>query len=187
MNSTALKLTETTKKVTRKPATKVKKTAADRPLSSRISVPVNQLGVIDQCVIAFERKNLIATTFGFWLGGIVPFSVYMTAHFSVQANPFLWVLVIAGLMYSATTVFSWGIGAFSKPNASAFATKMKSLGFVVLLEGILTFSPEHVLSIGALLTLMTINAMATACNLIAQRKEARAEARAEAKAKKGIK
>lgn len=179
MNSTALKLTETTKKVTRKPATKAKKTAADRPLSSRINVPVNQLGVIDQCVIAFERKNLVATTFGFWLGGIVPFAVYMTAHFSVQTNPLLWVLVIAGLLYSATTVFNWGV--------SAFSSKIKSVGFVVLLEGILTFSPEHALGIAALLTLMTINAVATACNLIAQRKEARAEARAEAKAKKGVK
>ena len=129
------------------------------------SVPVNQLGVIDQIVVAFERKNLLATLFGFWLGGIVPFAVYVTAHNSVQAQPSLWLLVVAGLIYSATTVFKWG--------TVAFTSKVKAVGFVVLLEGILTFSPEHGLAIAALATLMVINAIATASNLVANRRQSR--------------
>ena len=151
------------------PAKKTKKVkkAAPRSIASRTTVPVNKLGVIDQCVVAFERRNLLATLFGFWLGGIVPLAVYMTAHYSVQDNAYLWALVVAGLVYSATTVYKWGVIAFSSP--------VKAVGFVVLLEGILTFSPEHFLSITALVTLMAINAIATACNLIAQRKEARKE------------
>lgn len=148
---------------------KAVKKSSSRSIASRTTVPVNKLGVIDQCVVAFERRNLLATLFGFWLGGIVPLAVYMTAHYSVQANPYLWVLVVAGLVYSATTVYKWGVIAFSSP--------VKAVGFVALLEGVLTFSPEHVLSLAALATLMAINAIATACNLIAQRKEARKEAK----------
>lgn len=179
-------LTETKAKAPRKTTKTVVSKAkvakivkAPRTLSERISVPVNQLGVIDQAVVAFERKNLLATLFGGWLGGIVPFAVYLTAHYSVSktinisgmevSGAWLWILVIAGLIYSATTVFNWGV--------SAFSSKAKAFGFVVLLEGVLTFSPEHGLSIAALVTMMLINAVATSCNLIAQRKEARAEAR----------
>ena len=170
-----------------KPVSTPKKNAlTSRPLSARISVPVNQLGVVDQAIVAFERKNLFASLFGVWLGGIVPFGIFMTAHYSVNksitvsghqvSGAWLWILVLAGLAYSATTVFKWG--------TSAFSSKAKSAGFVILLEGILTFSPEHGLAVAALVTMMLINAIATSCNLIAQRKEARQDASAKKKAGK---
>lgn len=182
----ALSLNTTEVKKTTKSKLKIVKAAKPRSTAARFSVPVNQLGVIDQALVAFERPNLLATAFGAWLGGIVPFGVFMTAHYSTMktfsvsgvevSGAWLWVLVLAGLIYSATTVFNWGV--------SAFSSKAKSFGFVVLLEGILTFSPEHGLAIAALVTMMIINAIATSCNLISQRKEARAEARKAAKAGK---
>ena len=163
----------------RKTAGKAKKVSSSRTSAPRFSVPVNQLGVIDQALVAFERKNLLATLFGGWLGGIVPFAVFMTAHYSTTktlsisgvevSGAWLWVLVLAGLAYSATTVYKWGVVAFSN--------KAKAAGFVVLLEGILTFSPEHGLAVAALVTMMLINAIATSCNLVAQRKEARKAAK----------
>jgi hypothetical protein len=100
----------------------------------------------------------------------------LPAHYGVQVHPALWVLVLGGLVYSALTVFKWGVAAFSSP--------VKSVGFVLLLEGTLTFSNEHALALGALAILAFINAVATACNLIAQKKEAKQEAIAAKKAGK---
>jgi hypothetical protein len=185
-NANALSLTTEIKKTKSSKLKIVKAKSTPRSTAARFSVPVNQLGVIDQALVAFERQNLLATLFGGWLGGIVPFGVFMTAHYSTMktfnisgvevSGAWLWILVAAGLIYSATTVFNWGV--------SAFSSKSKAFGFVVLLEGILTFSPEYGLAIAALVTMMLINAIATSCNLISQRKEARAEARKAAKAGK---
>jgi hypothetical protein len=148
-----------TTKIT-KPVAKVIRTRAPR-----VTVPVNELGVVDQIAVAFATNNLFATICGFVLGGIVPVTVFRTAHYSVAENPWLWVLVVGGLIYSAITVFKWGSVAFSSP--------VKSFGFVVLLEGTLTFSTDHYLAFAALGTLTAINGIATATNLIANRKEAR--------------
>ena len=131
----------------------------------RTSVPVNELGVVDQIAIAFSSNNLFATICGFILGGIVPVTVFRTAHYSVADKPWLWVLVIGGLIYSAITVFKWGQAAFS--------STVKSVGFVILLEGTLTFSPDHYLAYAALAVLTMINGVATGVNLVAQKKEAR--------------
>jgi hypothetical protein len=131
----------------------------------RTSIPVNELGVVDQISIAFAKNNLFATLCGFVLGGIVPVTVFRTAHYGVAVNPWLWVLVVGGLIYSAITVFKWGTIAFS--------SAVKSFGFVVLLEGTLTFSPDHALAYAALAVLTAINGVATGVNLVANRKEAR--------------
>lgn len=142
-----------------------KKVVERKSSAPRTSVPVNQLGVVDQVSIAFSSNNLFATICGFVLGGIVPVTVYRTAHYYVAANPFLWALVVGGLIYSAITVYKWGSAAFSSP--------VKSFGFVLLIEGTLTFSPDQYLALAALAILTVINGVATACNLIAQKKEAR--------------
>ena len=158
------------------PVSTAKKNAetARAPRKAYCPVPVNQLGVIDQIANAFRMENAFATAVGVIVGGFVPLAVYRTAHFGVQAHPALWILVLGGLIYSALTVFQWGVAAFSSP--------IKSIGFVLLLEGTLTFN-EHALALGALSILAFINAVATACNLIAQKKEARKEAIAARKAK----
>ncbi len=150
----------TTRKISKKSV--VVKTRSSLP---RFVVPVNQLGVVDQVTVAFSRNNMLATMFGFILGGVVPAFVYEVGHFEVADRPWLWALVIGGLIYSAITVFNWG--------AAAFSSKFKSFGFVVLVEGVMTLSNDHYVAGAALALLVGINGVATACNLIANRKEAR--------------
>jgi hypothetical protein len=72
------------------------------------------------------------------------------------------VLVMGGLLFSASTVYTWG--------KLAFSSAPKALGLVLLLEGGLVIS--HTAAIGwiALAFLVAINALATGCNLALYRK-----------------
>ena len=161
------------KRTRRKATPKTRK--ATRPSGPRFSVPVNELGIVDQISVTFRKENAMAALLGSWLGGLVPMGVFWTAHYSVTetlhvsgheiSGAWLWILVFAGLIFSATTVYKWGCAAFN--------SGPKAFGFVVLVEGMLTFSPEPALSYVALATLVVINAVANACNLVAQRKENR--------------
>jgi hypothetical protein len=115
-------------------------------------------GIVDQVRTALNARNRLATFMGALLGAIVPLGTYMIAHNEV---PKLWhpmtLLVVAGLAYSATTVFQWG--------RLAFGSTTKALGFAVLVEGIMTFSTQGWLAITALGFLIGINAIATGCTL----------------------
>lgn len=148
------------RKTIKKPVVVVKKA---RP--AYFAVPVNELGIVDQVSVAFTKHNMIATLLGFILGGMVPAFVFEVGHYEVAARPWMWAFVIGGLIYSAITVFKWGTVFFS--------SKVKSFGFVVLIEGVMTFSQDHYVGGAALGLLIGINGIATACNLIANRKEAR--------------
>jgi len=172
-NATISAPTAPTKRKIVKKAVVAKTTRVSAP---RFLVPVNQLGVVDQVTVAFSKNNMLATIFGFILGGIVPAFVYEVGHFEVADRPWLWLLVIGGLLYSAITVYKWG--------AAAFSSELKSAGFVVLVEGVMTLSNDHYVSGAALGLLIAINKVATACNLIANRKESRKDARIAGKAVK---
>ena len=82
-----------------------------------------------------------------------------------EAQPYLWVLVVAGFTYSAITVYQWA--------TIAFKHWAKAVGFVVLMEGVIFFSHTLWLSYAALGVLVLINGISTATNLIADRKLAR--------------
>lgn len=114
------------------------------------------LPVINQIKVSLLRSNRMAFTIGMFLGGLVPFVTFMLAHYYVAENPVLWLLVGGGLLFSAMTVFQWGRMAFGNP--------WKSAGFVVLLEGVMTFTDIYLAGL-ALATLIFINATATACKL----------------------
>lgn len=129
------------------------------------SFDMRKLGILDQISVAAKKNNRTALAFGAILGGFVPLASYTICHMECAEHPEMWVLVIGGLVYSAFTVFMWA--------QVAFKSAVKAVGFVVLLEGILTRSQTHWLSLVALVMLMAINAIATACNLIADRKETR--------------
>lgn len=96
---------------------------------------------------------------GLALGGFVPLAIYVTAH----RTGFVWgvstapALALGGLVYSAQTVFQWA--------RLAFISIAKSLGFVVLLEGVMVTSPVQWLALLALGYLIVINAVATACTV----------------------
>jgi hypothetical protein len=104
----------------------------------------------------------MASVIGFLLGGLVPVTTYVVAHYEIDyASPLYLqlsaVMVLGGLLYSATTVFSWG--------KRAFASNSKALGFVVLTEGALVVSHIVWLSLFALAYLVMINGIATGCTL----------------------
>ena len=124
--------------------------------------------VVDQVREAFRRQNRLATGAGFILGGFVPVASFILAHYEVRPDAPLYsqvptLLVLAGLVYSAKTVFDWARVAFRHP--------AKALGFVVLTEGVMTFSHTPALAYAALTLLVVINGVATGCNLALDSKE----------------
>jgi hypothetical protein len=122
------------------------------------------LGVVAQVRRAFASGNRLAAVVGFLLGGFVPLAVYVVAHSESGAftgHERAWTLIAGGLIYSAKTVFEWARLAFT----SAF----KSVGFVLLLEGVMVTSTTRWLALVALGYLIAINGVATACALGGQR------------------
>lgn len=109
-----------------------------------------------------ERERVWRGRAGAYLGALVPVLVYAVAH-EAQARGFAgalaavaWLLVCAGLLWSAPTVYGWAL--------PAFGARVKAFGFVALLEGNLVAA--HYLGLPwvagvALLTLAGINAIAT--------------------------
>jgi hypothetical protein len=134
-----------------------------------VEIKSRPLSVIEQFRVA--KSNPAALVGGSLLGAFVPFAVFWVSHFELSAdalfgNAFNTVLVLAwarvmlvlgGLVYSAKTVWAWGRMAFSCP--------WKATGFVLLIEGVMTFSGTLGLSMVALGYLMVINAVATGCTM----------------------
>lgn len=117
-------------------------------------------GVVASIKTAVHPRNRVATVAGAILGGFVPLATYTIAHFDARTAPMLWALVGGGLLYSATTMFDWG--------KQAFRSTWKSLGFVVLLEGTMTFAHTMWLAYLALGLLVGVNAIAAGTKLTAK-------------------
>jgi hypothetical protein len=115
-------------------------------------------GIVDMVRSASHKKNRVAMLAGFIAGGWIPTATYVVSHLHVQQLPMLWLLVAGGLTYSAMTVFSWA--------KIAFHHALKALGFVVLLEGAMTFVPDPWVGLPSLGLLVLINGLATGTNLI---------------------
>lgn len=134
-----------------------------------------QLGIVDQVKQSMKPNNRLALICGAILGGFVPIATYTIAHCEVDYQAPLWtqwmiLLVLGGLVYSALTVFNWAKVAFKHP--------AKAIGFVVLLEGTMTFSHAGVLgipllSLAALTLLVGINSVAAGCLLVLDQKSSR--------------
>jgi len=77
-------------------------------------------------------------------------------NFAHWSNP-EWLLVLGGLAFSAKTVTQWA--------SVAYGDWVKSLGFVVMIEGSLLMHPTPWLRVTALTLLCAINAIATGCLL----------------------
>ncbi len=122
-------------------------------------------GIVDMVRSASHKRNRVAMVAGFILGGWVPIVTYLVSHIHVQELPMLWLLVAGGLTYSAMTVFSWAKIAFRHP--------LKALGFVVLLEGAMTFVPDLWIGLPSLAMLVGINGLATGTNLVNDSRESR--------------
>lgn len=125
--------------------------------------------IVDQFRMATLRQNRLATGAGFLIGGFVPAATFFLVHFGVAQNQYLWAIVAGGLLFSAKTVYEWGRVAFQSP--------WKALGFCVLVEGVMTFSPDGLMALSAagLLMLVVVNGVATGCNLSLNRTETAAK------------
>jgi hypothetical protein len=128
-----------------------------KPLATLTTAQYERLTVIQQVKRAFGAGARLAGFVGLVIGGFVPVATYTLVHREVSRYPVLWILVAGGLLYSATTVYLWA--------RAAFGSTVKSLGFVILLEGILTFSHITALGLSALTVLVFINAVSAACAL----------------------
>lgn len=125
------------------------------------------IGIVDQVTLALKPNTRVATFLGFLLGGFVPLASYVVAHFEIdRSEPFYTqsasLLVLGGLMFSAMTVYSWAQLAFKRA--------AKSVGFVVLLEGVMIMAHTEWLAWSALAYLVAVNGIATGCTLSLDRK-----------------
>lgn len=122
-------------------------------------------GVVDEVIIATAKRNRLATTLGFILGGFVPLASFTVAHHEIPVfEAAYWApiaMVLGGLIYSAITVHQWGV--------KAFESKLKAFGFVMLIEGVMTMSQTNWLSIAALILLVSINGISTGTKLALKR------------------
>jgi len=117
-------------------------------------------GVVAQVRRAVARGNRLAAFVGLLLGGFVPLAVFVVAQQesgSFAGHERAWALIGGGLIYSAKTVFEWA--------RLAFTSAIKSVGFVLLVEGVMVTSNVHWLALVALAYLVAINGVATACQL----------------------
>lgn len=141
---------------TRKPKAPSRRETLDKMNPESISV-------VDQVWLASQKDNLPATLVGFLFGGFVPIATYAQAHElgdRMFSDP-LGLLVLGGLLFSCYTVVAWGRNAFS--------SLLKSLGFVLLVEGSMTFSHVRWIALAALGFLVVINGIATGVNLALRR------------------
>ncbi|MBI5252614.1 MAG: hypothetical protein HY912_24220 [Desulfomonile tiedjei] len=121
------------------------------------SVAIASPSIVEMVRCASHKKHRLAMIAGFVLGGWIPITTYSIIHWHVQSMPLLWLLVAGGLVYSALTVYQWA--------KLAFHQSLKAIGFVVLLEGAMTFVPDPWIGVPCLFLLVIINGLATGTTL----------------------
>ena len=86
----------------------------------------------------------------------IPLLVFGVAHGDqIKAQPGLWIIVVAGLVFSAPSVAQWAMG-WTGPNRIG---KAKAIGFTALLECVLVFVHAPIYSRSALAILTGINCL----------------------------
>lgn len=173
MNNSALKLVQKPKR-----ATKADLLSAEQEKNIKLSTKIEQLQtqvhtlenpeqseVVEAVKIAFNKRNRMAAFWGLSKGGWAPLASYFVAHKEIGSNYYqpLTLLVLGALLFSAPTVYEWCMAAFNN--------RAKAIGFVVLLEGVMVFSHIPWLGISALILLISINGIQSACNLAIRRKK----------------
>jgi len=130
------------------------------------------LSILEQVKALGDSRNRVAFTVGGIVGAFVPFAVFVlsyhvmgeshnpvTAWQSSLENKMLLALIAAGGVFSAKSVFGYGLSAFA-------GDRWKAVGYAILIEGVLLLSPYLFLKILAGLYLLGINAIATGANLM---------------------
>jgi hypothetical protein len=128
-----------------------------RPTRKLSRARVAKMGAVEQMVRAFSAGNRLSALMGITLGGFIPIAVYCLVHNEVATHPWHWVMAAGGLAFSAISVVVWA--------EQAFHMRIKALGFVLLLEGTVTFSTERWLGLTGLVILVFINGVSAAVAL----------------------
>jgi hypothetical protein len=114
--------------------------------------------VVSQIKLAFA--NPLPLVIGALIGALVPIATYTVGHAELDAAGWISLpgaIVIGGCCFSAITVYKWG--------RRAFDSALKAVGFVILSEGVMSFSHVAWLSLVVLGFLVAINAVANGANL----------------------
>lgn len=116
--------------------------------------------IVSKIRIAFSRRNALATVLGIFHGAPIPVGVFSIMHIEMQNQVWQWkgLIVLAGLLYSAKTVYKWGKQVFRGEDGSP--DTIKALGFVGMIEGMMVVSNMMWLNIVGLVILILINAIA---------------------------
>ena len=98
------------------------------------------------------RGQRLASLTGAVIGAVGPVLVYRIAHHHAAATPALWLIVAGGLLFSASSVYSWGLRLFG-------GAWYKAGGFTVLLELSTVFVKgwESKLALSVLILINSIN------------------------------
>jgi len=115
------------------------------------------LSVVTQFKRSFSEGNRLGLLIGMCIGSFVPLASYVIVHYEVITSPWMWVLVFAALLFSATSVFNWA--------QAAFHSGIKGAGFCVLTEGVMVLSHTEWLALAALALLVIINVCSCSCAL----------------------
>jgi hypothetical protein len=119
-----------------------------------------ELDVVSQIKLA--AANRLPLLVGGLIGALVPIATYTVGHAELAKSGWASLpgaVVVGGCLFSALTVYRWG--------KRAFGSALKAVGFVVLSEGVMSFSTVHWLGLTVLVFLTAINAIANGANLAA--------------------
>lgn len=123
----------------------------------------NTTTILDQ--VRGYAKNPIASALGATLGAIIPLVTYHVTHYQAPANPWLYILVAAGLLYSAPKVYDWA--------RTLFGTPIAGVAFTIIMEMAMVVTDAPVTKYAGLVVLVVINALSVAYNITDQDKRAK--------------
>lgn len=135
---------------------------------SRVTAPP----IIAQIKAIRQKENWLAFIIGGTFGAFVPVAVFaLNQHLHREMSlvqvvlaheiedMLVLLLIAAGAVFSAKSVYGWGLSLFA-------GDLWKAAGYCVLIEGVMVISPIDWLRMLAMIVLVAINVIATGANLM---------------------
>lgn len=120
---------------------------------------VNEIPIIEQVMLSLNGNlNVMAFLLGSIITGSVPVGTYFIAHEEVVGNPWMWIGVFFGAVFSLVTVYRWGLVMFK--------SQVRAVGYCALVEFGMIFSTIEWLAILLLSIVVFINGVSGGCALV---------------------